>query len=295
MTDDEIRFLVQVQGDGSFSYKWNKNRTCKSYRGIRFHLKKERKIFNVYSLLDRLGYKYYLHKCKDSTTVINIPGKDKKEFLDKWLCNKHFTSKLYNMSKNQFLVFLDELWKVDTGSTSNKLLYCTKEKENLDIVQGLCAINNIRTYYYTLKNGCYVLSIIRSDYSLSKNLEFYEDFVSCIEVSSGYIMIRQNGNTFITGNCPRPLVSLPQDGSFKNELKWKILRRKSDNQIITPDTYAESGVLDYSYSYDPRIHLIETEDSEADITKRTSFLGKVSGYIEVLKEQGYPKYSGNLK
>lgn len=95
--------------------------------------------------------------------------------------------------------------------------------------------------------------------------------------------------------CPRPYVSLPQDGNFDNELHWKILRRKSDNELITPDTYAEEGVLDYSYSYDPRIHLIETEDSEPDITKRTSFLGKVAGYIEVLKQQGYPKYSGNLK
>ena len=221
LTDDEIRFLVQVQGDGHFSYEWNKARTIKSFRTICFHVKKERKIFNIISLLDRLGWRYYVNRKKNGSVNICVPEKEKKEFVEKWLDKKCFTSKLYAMSHQQFLVFLDELWKVDSGSTSNKLLYCTKQKENLDVVQGLCAINKIRTHFYMLKNGCYMLSIVRSNYNFAKNAEFYEGDVSCIEVQSGYIMIRQNGTTFLTGNCPRPLVSLSGDkDQTVNDKRW---------------------------------------------------------------------------
>lgn len=236
LTNDEIRFLVQVQSDGYFDYEWNKARTIKSFRTICFHVKKERKIFNIISLLDRLGWRYYVNKKKNGSVNICVPEKEKKEFVEKWLDNKCFTSKLYAMSYQQFLVFLDELWKVDAGSTSNKLLYCTKQKENLDVVQGLCAINKVRTHYYMLKNECYMLSIARSNYSFAKNAEFYEGDVSCVEVQSGYIMIRQNGTTFITGNCPRPLVSLSGDKDpTANDKKWTEFKNNVKNILENYD------------------------------------------------------------
>ena len=66
-----------------------------------------------------------------------------------------------------------------------------------------------------------MLSIVRSNYNFAKNAEFYEGDVSCIEVQSGYIMIRQNGTTFLTGNCPRPLVSLSGDkDQTVNDKRW---------------------------------------------------------------------------
>lgn len=58
-------------------------------------------------------------------------------------------------------------------------------------------------------------------YKLSPESYFYNGVVSCIEVPSGYIVIKQNGNTFITGNCPRPFVSLPRDKDpTLNDRRW---------------------------------------------------------------------------
>ena len=131
------------------------------------------------------------------------------------------------------------------------------------------------------------------NYILSMESHFYNDVVSCIEVDSGYIVIRQNKTVFITGNCPRPMVGMPDDvsrgsGNLSNEKNWKILRDKSTGALIEPEHYNPSNPYDYSYTYDPRKHILDLEESESDPSKRKSFLGKVAGYIEVLKAQNYP-------
>jgi hypothetical protein len=59
-------------------------------------------------------------------------------------------------------------------------------------------------------------------YKLSHESYFYNGVVSCIEVPSGYIVIKQNGTVFITGNCPRPFVSLPEDSDpTLNDKRWE--------------------------------------------------------------------------
>ena len=74
---------------------------------------------------------------------------------------------------------------------------------------------------FTYNNGK-----IEANYKLSKEYTLYEGVVSCIEVPSSYIMIRQNGNTFITGNCPRPFVSLSEDkDSTLNDRRWEEFKQ----------------------------------------------------------------------
>lgn len=77
-------------------------------------------------------------------------------------------------------------------------------------------IKDMEPILFTYNNGK-----IEANYKLSKGYTLYEGVVSCIEVPSSYIMIRQNGNTFITGNCPRPFVSLPGDKDpTLNDRRW---------------------------------------------------------------------------
>ena len=125
-------------------------------------------------------------------------------------------------------------------------------------------------------------------YKLSSECYLYNDVVSCIEVQSSYIVIRQNNTIFITGNCPRPMVAMPSDADMGNELKWKILRDKNTRAVIRPEQYNVGGnIYDYSYTYDPTKHILDLEEDKQP-ADRTSFLGKVAGYIDVLREQNYP-------
>ena len=82
------------------------------------------------------------------------------------------------------------------------------------------------------------------------------------------------------------MVAMPSDDNMDNELKWKILRSKSTGQVLHPETY-DPNHYDYTYTYDPSKHILDLEEDKQP-KDRTSFLGKVAGYIEVLKKQNYP-------
>ena len=224
LTDDQIRLLVQIQGDGHFEYKCtDRKKQHKKLYYMSFHLKKERKILNLRQLLNRMNLQYSENTRRDGTVYFRIKINDVKNLTDEWLINKCFSNKFLSLSKRQFDIFLDELWKVDACITTNKLLYSTTQKQNLDVVQTLCAINNIRTHFYMQRN-VYMLSIVNSRYSSSvNNYSFNEKIVSCIEVPSSYIIIRQNGSTFITGNCPQPFTYPFDEGDrLWNEFKNKV-------------------------------------------------------------------------
>lgn len=232
LTDDQIRLLIQVQGDGHFEYKYtDRKKQHRKLYYLSFHLKKERKILNLRQLLNRMNLQYTECIRSDGTVYFRIKINDVKNLTDEWLINKCFSNKFLNLSKRQFEIFLDELWKVDACVTTNKLLYCTTQKQNLDVVQTLCTLNDIRTHFY-MQNNAYMLSIVNSRHSSSmNNYTFNEKLVSCIEVPSSYIIIRQNGSTFITGNCPRPFISISPDETndeewekFKDKIKYYINR-----------------------------------------------------------------------
>ena len=57
------------------------------------------------------------------------------------------------------------------------------------------------------------------------NIDMRTTTVSCVTVPSGYIMIKQNGNTAIVGNCPGPMVD---DENLWQEFKKKI---KEDDDL----------------------------------------------------------------
>jgi hypothetical protein len=223
LTDDQIRLLVQIQGDGHFEYvHTDRKKQNKKLCYMLFHFKKERKILNLRQLLNRMNLQYSEHTRSDSTVYFRIKIDKIKNLTDEWLVDKCFSNKFLNLSKRQFEVFLDELWKVDACITTNKLLYATTQKQNLNIVQALCAMNNIRTHFYMQKN-VYMLSIVNSRHSSSvNNFSFTEKLVSCIEVPSSYIIIRQNGSTFITGNCPQPFIWPPEVG----DAQWELFKNK---------------------------------------------------------------------
>lgn len=223
LTDDQIRLLVQIQGDGHFEYRYtDRKKQNKKLCYMSFHFKKERKILNLRQLLNRMNLQYSESIRSDGTVYFRIKIDNVKNLTDEWLINKCFSNKFLNLSKRQFEIFLDELWKVDACVTTNKLLYATTQKQNLDVVQTLCAMNNIRTHFYMQKN-VYMLSIVNSRHSSSvNNYSFNEKLVSCIEVPSSYIIIRQNGSTFITGNCPQPFVWPPEIG----DREWELFKEK---------------------------------------------------------------------
>ena len=214
LTDDEIRLLVWIQGDGHYM------KDGKCYYGVEFHLKKERKILRIKALFEDMGFEYKVSRCKNGSEHIRLYGKSHVEWAEEWLKDKDFDYNLLDMSDHQFNVFRDEMVHVDGCKTEKAEMYTSINPKNLDVVQALCATHGIRTSQQDLGADyrCAVV-INKSNYSVGRGgsntpVVKRKAIVSCVTVETGFILIRQNGRTFIVGNCPGPYLL--------NDSNWKV-------------------------------------------------------------------------
>lgn len=211
ISDDLLRFLIAVQADGCYMYEYDKLGT-KKYYGIEFHLKKERKINRIKEILNNLGLKYNENKKKDGSVSIRIYNYDDinivLDIAEKYLEDKKFPWKFIDLSTSQAKLLLSEIFYWD-GSYTTMDLYFSKEKQNIDIVSALCAIHGIGSNINEKHDTIH----IRESNTASMNIEATRNHkvhkknsdittVTCVTVPTGIFLCRQNGKTFVIGNCP---------------------------------------------------------------------------------------------
>lgn len=281
LSDDELRFLVWIQGDGH--YMIDRRHINPSIYGIEFHLKKDRKIKRLQEVLNNLGHEYTLGQRKDGSCAIRVYGNDIVVWAEKYLDNKMFDWNLIEMTEEQFNVFWDELIVVD-GCAANSS-YCSKIQKNLDVVQALCATKGVRTNLCS-QGTANAKAILRneSNYTIGHNKHNFNEtsIVSCVTVSTGFILIRQNGKTFIVGNCPGVIGWNKESGS---EAKWIDFKNKVLNKSATP-------------TVKPEIKEDELDMTKAEFLKSLTneeaytLLSKASAYVASLPEPDWSKKEG---
>lgn len=212
LTNDEIRLLVWIQGDGH--YIKDKGKT----RGLEFHLSKQRKIVRICDVLEENDIEYRVSYCENGSQHIRVYNTDVVKWAESWLDNKQFTFDFVNMSQEQFEAFKSELLVVDGCKGKKGEVYTSVIPQNLDVVQAVCATHGVRTYQTTLGADykCAV-GFCTTNYTFSGNgkTETRNAVVSCVTVPTGYILVRQNNRTFIVGNCP---------ARYLNSAKWAQLK-----------------------------------------------------------------------
>lgn len=198
LSDDMIRFYISVQADGHYIKENN------SYYGLEFHLKKDRKIEAIKNILDNIHLPYTTSNKSDGSVNIRVWNFDGinivNDICEKELNNKSFTWNWLNMNKKQAKLFLDEILYWDGCVSGNK--YTSTKKENLDIVNAIASINGVGSRVVgndvIFRDTPYIT--INGDIKRNKSGDLTK--VSCVSVKTGLILIRQNGKTFIVGNCP---------------------------------------------------------------------------------------------
>lgn len=211
LSDDEIRYLVATQAEGSYV----KPIGCrKSSDIVSFHFRKERKIARLRRIMENVGIQYREYHSSDGKVVFRTHGwVGGQLWCERWLEDKQFSDKFARMSGHQLDVFMSELREWD-GMTNknNELQYTTTSIVNANAVQlaifeATGKSSRISKYdaggnrkpIYTVavhKNGTVSIAQNSAD-RMSKRTTL----VSCVEVPAGYIVVRQNGLVFITGNC----------------------------------------------------------------------------------------------
>lgn len=237
LTDDELRLLVWIQGDGHYMHDDNRG-----IYGIEFHLKKQRKISRILSILSDMEISTSLSRCQNGSVHIRIYDKSLVDWAENWLTNKNFDYGFLDMSKEQFDVFREEIVQVDGHKGGRAELYTSIHPQNLDIVQTLCSLHGVRSIITKLGADykCAV-SFAHANYTVGCNtyiatpVKTYKAVVSCVTVESGYILIRQNRRTFIVGNCPATMIDNSKWNSFLSKLKAKGITS------VNVSTSGESG------------------------------------------------------
>lgn len=209
LTDDMIRFYIAVQADGH--YMKDKLADGKEfYYGVEFHLKKKRKIEQIKDILEACEFNWTESNKSDGSVSIRVYNTEEtkivEDICEKYLSNKAFTWEWLNLSPHQASVFLDEILVWDGCVAAD--LYSSNERINLDVVNAIAAINGKgsrisgNSVMFRDKPFMTLGREATSTKRNSKQSEGRQTEVSCVSVKTGVFLMRQNGKTFIVGNCP---------------------------------------------------------------------------------------------
>lgn len=212
LTECEIRIMCAVICDG-YLPKMNKNK-------VAINLKKKRKIERLRKLLALAQLDYAEYKISNGySRFVFIPPIRTKLFSEKW----------YQCTNKQLAVVCDEILNWDGCISRGRKTFSTTVKQNADFVQFAFTSQGYRTSIH-----CYDrVGQMRNDYirkskeysliiSTQRKLQLartggvgkpqfvevkpIDGFQYCFTVDSGMLVLRRNGNIFITGNSGKTLV-----------------------------------------------------------------------------------------
>lgn len=217
INDDEIRLMCAVIADGGFDTTLSEK--AKTYGRCRINIKKQRKKDRLEKLLADCGIDYvktnYNPKDADFSTYLFMSPIRTKQFPNEW----------YDFNQHQREVFIDEVLRWDGYIDKiGRMSFSSVDKHNADFVQYMFAASGYATSIYVddrigmaYKNGyirksvCYEVHITnrkgayrsfqRSGVKIDIPVEKSEDgFKYCFTVPSHMLVLRRNGNIFVTGN-----------------------------------------------------------------------------------------------
>ena len=195
--EDLTRILVWIVADGSFDDK-----------RVRFHLKKQRKIFALVKLLERLGWRYRMGKIGKTgslKTTVWLPEGFKehyfpeKKILGEWI-----------LEHNPFTVLQE--YSITDGcknkSSKNSYQLSSIKESEIDLLQQLFVIGGMRCTKIKRKDKHHFILTVNTRNSILLNpsqlsIKDYSGKVWCVNVDNGTLLVRRKGKVCITQNTHR--------------------------------------------------------------------------------------------
>ena len=202
LSDEQVVLLAATQADGS----WRDG-------GIGFSFVKARKYRRLTMALKKLDAGYGDTVWRRGDVSIHVYAGE----ITSWLMSllgkeKQWGAWLLDFDRDTVERLLKELYHWD-GCFTRENMYSTSIKSNSDWIQILYTLSGIRAKQRAYWNGNpksvtnWQLDVVDRDYSMTRNAQKehfpYDGEVYCVSVPSSYIVVRRNGKTAVTGNCPR--------------------------------------------------------------------------------------------
>lgn len=215
ISDDEIRFLVAMQADGTFRSAPIASGELVEY-GVSFGFDKQRKKTRIVEILTRLGWAFSEHSNEASRperTTFYLPYSENPQlraFVHNTLTrDKVFGPWILRLSARQLRVFTNELWHWD-GSFTRKSHYSSSDRRNADWAQIALVLAgrqraNLRAYNAPgLTKTNWQVDVSTKPYSNTDRARSWSQIpwsgtVYCVSVPSSYIIVRRCGKVCVIG------------------------------------------------------------------------------------------------
>ena len=202
--EDQARLLAAWCGDGINEKRGHK---------ISWNLKKDRKVQRLYLLLRRLGIPFSIHTYESCSEWTNVRAvRESVKFLDEFAPRKVIPMSAMSWSLTARNAFLEELryWDGDSTGPDGSRFFTSKQEE-AEAVSAIAAISGwgciVRKDNRPKRpnnNTAFVVNLARKQWrmmSRKPSRENYTGDVFCCTVPSGFLIVRRNGKTMVSGNC----------------------------------------------------------------------------------------------
>ena len=228
LSDDMLRLYIAISADF----------TIRKEGEIYGAFKKERKYFRIKNILESLKISHSINidsRGYYSVLINRKHGLDAfKLFPNEWIGQ---------LSQYQINLILNEIIFWDGNLVNNRSMteFNSKEIHNIEFVQTLCHLSGMMSTIVKRKNKFgewYKATILRKKHStITKKIKSevdYNDFVYCVSVDSGMILVKQDNNITISGNCD--VMALYEVG-IKNVVSVPNGANDNDNYWINSEKY----------------------------------------------------------
>lgn len=163
--------------------------------------------------LEEAGIRYTIRHCNNNCNAYVLPAKYSRWYVRELLeDNIHLISIwiLTHCSHRQLLIYFDTLIKGDGYDRGTSKRFITCLNENADRMMYLCHLLGYRSYKSDyLSHGhemhtVYITTKNTEDVRCKPKAVAYEGLVFCPTVDSGFIVVRQQGKSCISGNSAYP-------------------------------------------------------------------------------------------
>ena len=217
--DEYYKLLGFTFAESTFVLRSHKNKNKNKCDGcrIQFHLKCEREINYLTSVLNKLGYKSNIRRQKDGSVFIVIYSNLAKKIYEFFDGKKEIPNKIFSASNFQIKSFIDGYLNGDGHKFKNKYNYwsfLSISKESIDKLYTLSRFigasstksNRIIFGNYQNSKQQYLANININNRINNTSIKQiskinYDGLVYCVSVPNTNLLIKRNEKISICGNC----------------------------------------------------------------------------------------------
>ena len=208
LNNKQLALCIAVSADGTIGRRFGngyKGIMPKEMRYVRFGFSKQRKVDRLIGILESLKIEYSNNKLANGTASICFS-------YPEWGTERLFPQEWVNsatLEQRKFILNEIVFWDGNRVKGKTQTEYTTKHYHNAVFIQTIAHTCGIMSTIAKRRNSIgswYKVSILHEKNSVSwQNIApksvSYDDYVYCVTVPSGMILVRQEEHITVSGNC----------------------------------------------------------------------------------------------